>query len=89
MNERGEDRGEHPQKGERDPGGVHTNRAPEVEHDDAIAAFTDREHFDQAREVARHQRDVAGFQRHVSALAHRNKRSCASRPRVPVSIGVE
>ena len=45
MDERGGDRGEHSKKGEHDAHGVHTNRALEVEHDHAIAASADREHF--------------------------------------------
>jgi hypothetical protein len=33
----------------------------EIEHDHAVATFTDREHFDETREIARHQRHVSGF----------------------------
>ena len=45
MNERGNDRREHSEKGKRDAGGIDEDRAPEIEHDYAIAAFADREHF--------------------------------------------
>jgi len=45
MNQRGDDRGKHSEKGEHDAGSVHTDRASEVEHDHAIAAFAYREHF--------------------------------------------
>jgi hypothetical protein len=59
VDKRSGDRGELTEERKYDADSVHDNRAPKIEHDDAITAFADREDFNQARQVACHQRRVA------------------------------
>jgi hypothetical protein len=76
MDQRSDNRGEHSEKREDDTNGIHANGAEKIEHDHAVAPFADREHFDEAREIARHQRYVGSFQRNIGALAHSDADCC-------------
>lgn len=72
VNERRDEGREQAEKGQHDASGVHRNRSPRIEHDNAIAAFADGEHFNQVRQVTRHQRHVGRFQRDIGDLTYRD-----------------
>ena len=45
VDQRGDDGRELPEKGKQDADSIDADRAPEVEHDDAVTAFADRKHL--------------------------------------------